>query len=72
MRRASKTFEAAALAFYDQTFLDVVFSDPDRHRTEVRRAITALLAGDVFDRSFDLPSKIASRMGSLAKLVERR
>lgn len=65
--RASKAFETVALAYYDRTFLTVLFSAG--HQPTLRSEIVALLAGDVWEHT--APTRIASRLGELAARIER-
>ncbi|MEQ1508495.1 MAG: FAD-dependent oxidoreductase, partial [Myxococcota bacterium] len=57
---ASKAFESVALAFYDRSFLKVMFAE--RQDQRVRSEIVALLAGDVVFSPH--PGKMASRLGT--------
>ena len=65
--QASTSFESAALALYDRSFLKVLFSEPQDLR--VRSEIIALLAGDVVFSA--TPGKMAARLGTIARFLDR-
>jgi flavin-dependent dehydrogenase len=67
IEQASKAFESAALALYDRSFLTVLFAEKQDPR--VRSEIVSLLAGDVVRST--APGKMAARLGTLARYVER-
>ena len=71
VRRASGAFEHAALAWYDASFLTVLFSAAERQDERTRGEIVALLAGDVFDDASTGPVRAAARLTALARHLGR-
>lgn len=69
LRRAAAPMEAAILAFYDGSFLEVATCPPEIQADRYRQGIISLLAGDLFAPGNALPHKVAYKFGTLQKMV---
>ena len=71
-REAAATFERLVLAFYDQTFLDIVLAPRELQPERYRRAIFSLLAGDVFDGGPPDAVAITQRFEAIAAMMREQ
>lgn len=71
LRRAAAPLEAAILAFYDGSFLDVAFVPEHIQKPQYRAGIISLLAGDVFGSGNPWPQAMAEKLPVLADMARR-
>jgi flavin-dependent dehydrogenase len=71
MRAAIAPMEAAVLAYYDGSFIDLAMSPLSLQPKRYREGIVSLLAGDLFEPGNESSLRMAYQMSELAGLLKR-
>ena len=68
-RKAVAAFEPVIHSYYSGAFLDVSLSQEAQGNDRARQAVVSLLAGDVFDDRFPIPTRVGARIEQLAARI---